>query len=418
MKARRFIKRRRNGTQPNHVPEPVPAQQPFDEPQATDDQARQYGWDQASQLGARLPALRPALEDFARRLRQSITPSRRQQIQEQVAEAKEQEAILIRRNDTIRDTLVPKREDEIEELKTDNDKIRAGRRSTKGSVDWLDYGILGGILVFVTIYLVLFYASASFSAYLWNPQVELQEQLRTGAVNVSGVLSGVFKANAFLLVRRQGLSGVFFILLMSGVFIGFGYLLHKLMEARRRIAVACLATAVLVYDGILAYMISEKIHQMTFLAGLVKDSWEWTMVFTDGRFYAVLFGGWLVCIGWGILLFFFMEERKKLHPVRMNNEHIERLKNEINGFRAEVEANQSEAAAHEIRIKRKQREMEGQVLEWDWVKGKVNAFALGWMRHIEASNVNAEARMTDVDVAVKLFLKEHRRGFSIHTDAT
>ena len=388
----------------------------------TEAQALQAGQDQAAQLGARLPALRPALEGFIRRLRQPVTPSRHQQLQRQIDDIEGQKNVLTNRAEEVRETLIPDREEQIEAVKSENEEYRFARHSIITSFDKLDYRILGAILIAVTVYVIAFYASACYSAYLWNPERELRTHLQTGTVDISGIFSSVFKANLFGLVRQQGWIGLFFILLNSGVFLAFGYLLHKLLEipntARRYSTVAGIGAVVFAYDALLAYLIAEKIYRLSYLAGLAESPWTTAMVLFDGRFYAVLFGGFVVCVGWGILLYFFMEERKKTQPIRVNQARIARLKAEISTLKTEADSIHAQVTSCEARMRRKRREIDGLVLGWDYVQGRVHTFALGWMKQIEMTQKNVDGRMKAVAKVVDQFLQEQEPTFNIPDDQT
>ena len=137
----------------------------------------------------------------------------------------------------------------------------------------------------LAIYLFIFYASAVDKAFFLNTEA-IQAQLAQGTyAGVNDVVnpSALFKA-------FQGEWNLF-VVMFPFVFLAFAIALDYFWEQGKwgYLVAFALAGLTLVFDGILAIQISQKIHQAKILMG--QETEQWTFRMTDLNMWTVIFCG-------------------------------------------------------------------------------------------------------------------------------
>ena len=128
---------------------------------------------------------------------------------------------------------------EMEEIKK-NPKIVSGDSLAKTSF-WI--GLV--IIAFLTVYLFVFYSSASFSAFFKN-----------FASNDTDVAQAIFDAQAIVKAWADGFTELLFILVIPTVFLGLGFLIHKFSEEKgmgKYVKISSLIVVTFIFDFIIAY---------------------------------------------------------------------------------------------------------------------------------------------------------------------
>ncbi len=159
-------------------------------------------------------------------------------------------------------------------------------------------------------YLFIFYASAVDKAFFLNTEA-IQAQLAKGTyAGVNDVVnpSALFKA-------FQGEWNMF-VVMFPFVFLAFAIALDYFWEQGKwmyLVAVA-LVLLVLVFDGILAIQISQKIHQAKVIMG--QETEQWIFRIGDLNMWAVIFCGFIVAILVSIVYHVMHERWKKVSNIR------------------------------------------------------------------------------------------------------
>ena len=120
-------------------------------------------------------------------------------------------------------------------------------------IDRTSYYIGTTILVLLTFYLIVFYSSASYSAFfrIYVPGVNLREAM--------------LDPNTFIKALNDGFGELLFILLMPFIFLALGYLIHKFVDKKpiiNYLKVLLLFMVAFVFDGFIAYKITEGIESV------------------------------------------------------------------------------------------------------------------------------------------------------------
>lgn len=272
---------------------------------------------------------------------------------------------------------IPARKTRVEELKKDIIDIRKNPEQYTG-VQVVKPGFYIGvfILLLLSIYLFIFYSSASYSAFF--KEFKLDDIVITKAI---------FDANAIGSALKDGVTELIFILTIPFVFIGLGYLIHKFQEAKGFIKyakIAALLVITFIFDSIIAYEITEKIYNIkreNDLAGNLPD-FSVSLAFKNVSFWLVIFAGFVVYLIWGFVFDFVMEAHSKLDIVKVNikmkREQISTLEQEINQYRNMITELKISNEKNNAEIKKVRHIIEGTIIHPKAVKEALSQFMVGW----------------------------------------
>ena len=178
------------------------------------------------------------------------------------------------------------------------------------------------IIAFLTIYLFIFYSSATYSAFF--KEFKLTEL---------GVANSIFDAQALTKAYNAGLTELILLLTIPFVFIGLGYLIHKFQEqksAKKYFKIGLLIIVTFVFDTILAYEITEKIYNVKASNSFqTLDPYNIPMAFQSVNFWMIIFAGFVVYLIWGVVFDFVMEAHSKMDKIAtLINAKQEEMKNQ------------------------------------------------------------------------------------------
>lgn len=159
------------------------------------------------------------------------------------------------------------------------------------------------LLLPITIYLLVFYISASYSAFF--------KDFETGSLSAA-----IFDANALSKAISDGwLEGVF-VGTIPFVFMGLGYLVHmfqKSNEKRSNLKLGALFILTFFFDVILAYLIEKKIFEFDRVLG---DEFSPLIAIESVNFWGIIFAGFVVYIIWGLVFDFVMKEHENVDKIK------------------------------------------------------------------------------------------------------
>lgn len=185
------------------------------------------------------------------------------------------------------------------------------------------------ILALLSLYLINFYSSVLYNAFLLDPYKLATQNVKEKLVQSVTVVN----LRAFYdTYRGFGTLGVVFLFTGTFVFIGLGFLLHWFIKMQNRIWPIALYVFTFLFDGLLAYEVVRKIH-LSYSYSNESDPWRWQMAFQNAEFYIILLGGFGMYVAWGLLLRYVLEEYHKILPaiieIRKNKAEISRLKKDL-----------------------------------------------------------------------------------------
>ena len=289
---------------------------------------------------------------------------------------------------THEESRIVKIEKDIENIK-ENPKLVSGDSFTKASF-WI--GLV--IIVFLTVYLFVFYSSASFSAFF-----------RDFTSDNTKIAQAIFHANALsdayfgTNTTKGGPLAVLLILTIPFVFLGLGFLIHKFSEEKgifKYLKILGLTAVTFIFDFIIAYEIVEKIYnirregsfeEMDKMSILGRNAGEVAAI-QQVNFWLIIFAGFVVYIIWGLVFNFTMKEYERMDKVRYAIRNKEQklaeckaeciqIKNKILNLQTEKNSNQGEINKLKIRL-------ETYVVYFNDVSEGINNYFTGWVGYLKS----------------------------------
>lgn len=207
------------------------------------------------------------------------------------------------------------------------------------------------VLIPITFYLLVFYMSASFSAFFKE-------------FNNDAISAAIFDGNAISKAIEDGwLEGVF-VATIPFAFMGLGYLIHMFQKHSNwmsYVKIAALFVITFIFDAILAYQIEKKIYEIQ----KTPDSpvFDLEIAFSSVEFWGIIFAGFIVYIIWGLVFDFIMKEYDNFDKIKSfiltRKEDIENCFSEISRYNEKLLPLKEEIIGLEGKISDLQRTIDG-----------------------------------------------------------
>jgi len=276
-----------------------------------------YGLHQAHMLGGSMPGLRVCLQkvyfDFKERIKDDFDKQEelKKPVRVKLEEYKGDIERWSNKVKKIREEDLPRLRQKIETLKEEKAHIRKNPQEIIGDQAGKPSFYIGSvILIFLTVYLFVFYSSASYSAFF-----------KEFSLNQIGVANSIFDAQALSKAVTDGVTELVLILTIPFVFMGLGYLIHKIQEEKgyvKYVKIAFLILVTFLFDSFLAYDITEKIYNIK------KDNsfgdvppFSIPLAIGSINFWLIIFAGFIVYIIWGFVFDFVLEAFSKIDKVKV-----------------------------------------------------------------------------------------------------
>lgn len=186
------------------------------------------------------------------------------------------------------------------------------------------------LLVPISLYLITFYISTSYSAFFKNFDAK------------STVIQSVLDAQAWSKAWNEGTIEGAFVTLIPFVFLGLGFLIHMFSENKTRanyIKLGLLFVVTFIFDSILAYEIESKLYELN--KTFDSPPFDIKIAFTKIQFWGIIFAGFIVYIIWGLVFDFVMKEHRDKDKIRNEQEirqkKVEFFQEKINALKNEIE---------------------------------------------------------------------------------
>lgn len=246
-------------------------------------------------------------------------------------------------------------------------------------------GLIIGILILsaLTVYLFVFYSSASYSAFF--KQFTINSDL--------GMASSIFDPKA-IEVASEHITELILILTIPFVFLGLGYLIHRFQEKKNfknYFKIFGLIVVTFIFDFILAYEITEKIYNIK-KEGSFQDMPDYSvsLAFQAVNFWLIIFAGFVVYLIWGFVFDFVMESYDKLDIVK---QAIKAKETEIKLYEEDIVKNQTaidslnkEIAELRLECKDYEKIISGNtiIINWEGYEHSIFEFTSGWTHWMSA----------------------------------
>jgi hypothetical protein len=264
--------------------------------------------------------------------------------------------------------------------------------------------MLGCIIAFLlTIYLWIFYSSASYSAFFRKFQAD--------DINVA---NSIFDARSVYNAWQDGLPAFILIASMPFVFLALGYLIHKFMLLSswlKWISIMLLVLVTFFFDFIIAYEIVKKIYDLK-VANSLKEMPEYTvgMAWKDAHFWLIIFAGFVTYLIWGFLFDKLIADHDKFdvvnYQIRIREATIQELKKQME--EEQQKAKQMEADIIALEEKIRNASMANHEPQVD--PSILHQFITGWIGFITASFFPAEQKselIAKINEVVRTFFVNH-----------
>lgn len=197
--------------------------------------------------------------------------------------------------------------DEIDQIKSDIIEVKRnpdkyGIEDGKGLKAQFYIGLF--LLLPITLYLLVFYISASYSAFF----KEFANDSLTAAIFDANALTNSFKAS--------WLEGVL-VITIPFVFMGLGYVIHMIQKEKgikNIIRMIGLFITTFLFDALLAYQIEKKIYE--FNKTTDSSPYNLNIALGEAEFWMIIFAGFVVYIIWGLVFDFVMKEFENIDKIR------------------------------------------------------------------------------------------------------
>ena len=292
--------------------------------------------------------------------------------------------------------LIEKKRFEMTDVKENPDKY--GVPSDKRPKAQFYIGML--LLLPITIYLIVFYISASYSAFFKD-------------FESSSLTAAIFDADALGKAFTDGWLEATFVVTIPFVFMGLGYLIHMFQKIKGWKSMAKLVALFLVafaFDVILAYLIEKKIFLYEAVLG---QQFTPADAVSSVNFWGIIFAGFVVYIIWGLVLDFVMKELENIDRIkafiRLKKEEIQNYLKEIERAEVRLQAVKEEVTLLQGKISELQSKIDGFILP---VKKYLNyhfQFAEGWFRIITSEIALPHKEKEDLLLRCKKTSDDHIR---------
>lgn len=180
------------------------------------------------------------------------------------------------------------------------------------------------MLLPITLYLSVFYISASYSAFF----KEFSDDSLSAAIFDANAFTNAFKASWL-----EGL----LVVTIPFVFMGLGYVIHMTQKNSKGyksiIKIAALYLLTFSFDALLAYQIEKKIYD--FNKTLNSPPYNLRIALGEAEFWMIIFAGFVVYVIWGLVFDYVMKEYENMDKIRMfvrakreELMHLEKTRNE------------------------------------------------------------------------------------------
>lgn len=306
----------------------------------------------------------------------SAQEERRKPIREKVKKRSGEIDKLQSRIQAIREEKLPSVNNKIESIQQEKREIRQNPEQViEETVGKASFYIGTAILACLSVYLFVFYSSASYSAFFKKFTPEER-----------GVANSIFDAQALTKAYSDGVTELILLLTMPFVFMGLGFLIHMFQQGEgllRYFKVASIILVTFIFDCILAYEITEKINRLEAMGNFQVSEYSVSAAAQDPRFWLIIFAGFIVYIIWGFVYDFVIEEHEKLDAVsraiRLKQEEAEEAKDKKENLEEQALDLEHEVTEHQAEIDRLQDALDNLVFIPKQFERRTSAFMVGWI---------------------------------------
>ncbi|MBW8684349.1 coiled-coil domain-containing protein [Chitinophaga rhizophila] len=365
---------------------------------------QEYGYHQASLLAGTIAGLRVCLQKIYFDFKEQVKND--QEKQEELkrplrVKVEEYRGDIERWTNRIRKI----REEDLPEMRRRTDILKEEKRHLRQHPQEIVADLTGKpsfyvgcfILASLTLYLFVFYSSASYSTFF-------KEFTLTNV----GVVKSIFDAKALSQSLKDGVTELMLIITIPSVFLGLGYLIHKLQEEQnmsKYFKIGLLISVTFIFDAILAYEITEKIYEIV-RKGSIDDMPEYSILLAMRaiNFWLIIFAGFVVYLIWGFVFDFVLAAHAKMDKVRVALKEKDRQIEDVNKQTVEMNTEIDKMNHHiddaKTQIKKLQESLAGFIIPGEF-ETSLYSFMAGWLSWMSGAGKSADELHTAETVVVE-----------------
>ncbi|CAL2078848.1 ABC transporter permease [Tenacibaculum sp. 190524A05c] len=265
------------------------------------------------------------------------------------------------------------------------------------------------VLIPITFYLLVFYISASFSAFFKNFENDV-------------LSTAIFDGNAFSKALSHGVLEAIFVITIPFAFMGLGYLIHMFQKHKgwlSYVKIGALFIITFIFDAILAYQIEMKIYDFNKTPG--SPDFNMSIAFNKVEFWGIIFAGFVVYIIWGLVFDFIMKEYESIDKIKVfirgKRETIENFKRSISEGTKKLNDVKKEIGELEARIFDIQQTIDGYIFPNKRYLTYHAEYVKGWYLAISDNFENLKKR-NDLLTNCEAIEKEHLQHYDLTNENT
>ena len=367
---------------------------------------QEYGHHQAYALGGSIPGLRVCLQKLYFNFKERIKDDhdKQEELKRPGRIAVEEHKGHIDRWENkikkLREEDIPAIKQRIEMLREEKAHIRKNPQEVIGDLTGKPSFYIGAIiLVFLTLYLFVFYSSASYSAFF-----------KEFSLNEIGVANSIFDAQAISKAMKDGVTELVLILTIPFVFLGLGYLIHKMQELKglmKFIKIALLVLVTFIFDAILAYEITEKIYNIK-RENNFNDlpDFSISIAIKSVNFWLIIFSGFIVYLIWGFVFDFVLEAFGKIDKVKValkeKDRQIDDSLKRLNELTQDIDNMSHQIDISKTQIKKLNETLNSTIIPREFEQDVFN-FMAGWLAWMKGSG-KPHTELESAETAVQEFV--------------
>lgn len=261
------------------------------------------------------------------------------------------------------------------------------------------------LLLPITLYLLVFYVSASYSAFF----KEFANDSLTAAIFDKDAFNNAF--------NDSWLEGLL-VITIPFVFMGLGFVIHMIQKGnglKNLLRIIALFTITFLFDGLLAYQIEKKIYE--FNKTLESPVYNLKIALGEAEFWMIIFAGFVVYIIWGLVFDFIMKEHEKLDRikifVRSKREEITNIEKQLNKISEKVKEFKEKTIAENGKISVLQSKIDGFVFPVKEYLHYHSQYKEGWFQAIGTEIALASKQKEELLQECENITNEHLKSLDL-----
>jgi hypothetical protein len=255
------------------------------------------------------------------------------------------------------------------------------------------------LLIPISLYLFVFYISATYSALF---KVFSDDALSTAIFDAQSF------NNAFSDSWLEGL----LVVTIPTVFLGLGYIIHMMQKGKgikNVIRLIALFLTTFLFDALLAYQIEKKIYD--FNKTPTTPAYDLKVATGEAEFWMIIFAGFVVYIIWGLVFDFVMKEYENIDKInafiRNRQQELQRLGETRVNILGDIENTRQLISNLKGKIEDLQNKIDGFILNIKQYLHYHSQYIEGWFQAINGELALPDSRKKEMRIECASIANDH-----------